>query len=427
MRQTNCNYNHAGRVSRTASAKTRIFGVVLVLLLSAAFDASGYWRMCSAEAEPNDDATESLPTVRTVEAKANNKPIELNLPGQTNPFDQASIVARSTGYVAERFADIGTRVKQGDRLLRIAAPDLDRQLDQATAQLGQTAAALAQAQAQVDQATSTLKNSTTILTRDTDLLQRGYETAQDKDNQQTLVLSQQAMLETSQAGVKVAQANIDAQKATVARLRTLTDFENVIAPFDGVITTRNVDTGDLVNADSNSATPLFSMVRDDVLRVSVQVPQSAAILLQDGDKAKVTVSQLPGRTFAGRVNRSSEALYAASRSLNVEVDVENPNFELRAGLFVNVSFAIPRIKPAVTVPSDAIVFNQDGLQVAIVETGNVVHMQPITVYRDFGKSVELSEGLQGGEQVVLSPPALLAERSRVDVAQPDAGQEQAKR
>jgi HlyD family secretion protein len=425
-RDTAAREDHTKEAPRPPS-KVVFLGVGLVLFLLIGYGAFGHWRTATAAAETQDATTSFVPNVRTIEAKANAKPIELTLPGQTNPFDQAAITARATGYVAERFADIGTRVKKGDKLLRIASPDLDRQLDQAVAQLEQVEAALSQAQAQVDQANANLKNSHVNFSRTTTLLQRGYETVQNRDNQQTTVTSQQATLETSKAGVKVAQANIDGQKATVARLRTLTAFENVVAPFDGVVTMRNVDTGDLVMANSNSGTPLFSMVRDDVLRVSVQVPQSAAVTIHDGVKADVTVAQLPGHVLKGQVNRSSEALAASSRALTVEVDVDNANHELRAGVFVNVNFAIPRAKPAVSIPADTIVFTQSGLQVAVVEAEDQIHMQSIKIARDLGKSVEVSEGLEGGEQIVLSPPSLLGERSKVKIPQPAKGREQAER
>ena len=401
--------------------------VGLVVALLVGYGTFGHWRTSSQAAETQDETVNFTPTVRTIEAKADAKAIELTLPGQTAPFDQAAITPRATGYIATRTADIGTRLKKGELLVHIAAPDLDRQLDQAVAQLGQVQAALSQAQAQVDQSQANLKNSNTTFSRTTALLSRGYETVQNRDNQQTTILSQQATLETSQAGVKVAEANIKAQEATVARLRTLTAFEDVVAPFDGVVTARNVDTGDLVNADQGAATPLFVMANDNVLRVSVQVPQSAAVSMSDGVKAKVAVAQMDGKTFEGRVNRSSEALSPSSRSLTVEVDVDNSKHELRAGLFVNVTFAIPRLKPSVSVPADTLVFNQNGLQVATVEQEDQVHLQAVKIYRDLGKSVELSEGLRGGEQVIVSPPALLAEGTKVKVTPPDKGEEQAAR
>ena len=167
------------------------------LSLSSHTEGFGHWRTGSQAAETQDETVNFKPSVRTIEAKADAKPIELTLPGQTAPFDQAAIIPRATGYIAERTADIGTRLKKGERIVRIASPDLDRQLDQAIAQLGQVQAALMQAQAQVDQAEANLKNSNTTFSRTTALLQRGFETVQNRDNQQTTVLSQQATLETS--------------------------------------------------------------------------------------------------------------------------------------------------------------------------------------------------------------------------------------
>ena len=161
------------------------------------------------------------------------------------------------------------------------------------------------------------------------------------------------------SGVKVAQANIDAQQATVNRLRTLAEFESVRAPFDGVITVRNIDVGDLVNADTGGGTPMFTMVRDDILRVSVSVPQSLAIAMRDGLDAKIQVFELPGRSFAGKVARSSGALLSSSRTLAVEVDVNNASHVLRAGLFVNVTFQVPREHPNVVVPAEALIFRSE--------------------------------------------------------------------
>jgi RND family efflux transporter MFP subunit len=343
------------------------------------------------------------------------EPVETTLPGETFAFDRANLFARATGYIAERKVDIGSIVKQGDVLARIASPDLDRQLEQAVAQLGQVQAALGQAHAQVSLAEANLKLGNLTFARSDDLLKKGFDTYQNHDNQQANVSTQQANVENARAGVKVAEANIEAQQATVNRLRTLAEFESVRAPFDGVVTVRNVDVGDLVNADTGGGTPMFTIVRDDVLRVSVHVPQSLATAMRDGVAAKVQVFELPGRTFAGKVARSAGALLSSSRTLSVEVDVANAAHLLRAGLFVNVSFAIPREHPNVVVPADALIFNQGGLQVAVINENKSVHLQPVTVYRDFGATIELSDGLRGGENIVLSPPTNLQEGGKVKV------------
>jgi RND family efflux transporter MFP subunit len=391
-------------------------GVLLVVAGVLAFGAYGHWRTNAAAEETQRDAIDFVPAVRSTNAKLLAEPIETTLPGQTDAFDRANIFARATGYVAERKVDIGSRVKKGDILARIASPDLDRQLDQAVAQLGQVQAALAQAKAQVSLSEANLKLGNLNFARSDELVKKGFDTYQNHDSQQANVSTQQANLEAAKAGVNLAEANIQAQEATVNRLRTLAEFESVRAPFDGTVSVRNVDVGDLVNADTGGGTPMFTMVRDDILRVSVNVPQSAATSMRVGLDAKVQVFELPGRTFTGKVARNSGALLSASRTLATEVDVDNSAHLLRAGLFVNVSFAIPREHPNVVVPAEALMFNQQGLQVAVINEDKSIHLQPVTVYRDSGASIELSEGLHGGENIVLAPPTSLQEGGKVKVA-----------
>jgi HlyD family secretion protein len=389
--------------------------VLVVVACVLAFGAYGHWQTNAAAEATQREAIDFVPAVRTAVTKLLSDPILTTLPGQTDAFDRANIFARATGYIAERKVDIGSSVKKGDLLVKIAAPDLDRQLDQAVAQLSQVQAALAQAQAQVTLSEANLRLGNLNYARSDDLVKKGFDTYQNHDTQQANVSSQQANVENATAGVKVAQANIEAQQATVNRLRTLAEFERVTAPFDGVVTVRNVDIGDLVNADTGGGTPMFTMVRDDILRVAVSVPQSLAIAMRDGLDAKIQVFELPGRTFAGKVARSSGALLSASRTLSVEVDVDNSAHALRAGMFVNVSFAVPREHPDVVVPAEALIFNQQGLRVAVVNANKTIHLQPVTVYRDSGSTIELSDGLRGGETIVLNPPTNLQEGGKVKI------------
>jgi HlyD family secretion protein len=396
-------------------SKRLLLTVLLIAGGVLAFGAYGHWQTKAAAEETQREAIDFVPAVRTTTTKLLADPIETTLPGQTDAFDRANVFARATGYIAERMVDIGSPIKQGDILARIASPDLDRQLDQAVAQLGQVQAALAQAQAQVNLAEANLKLGHLNFARSDDLVKKGFDTYQNHDSQEANVSTQQANVEAAKAGVQVAQANIEAQQATVNRLRTLAEFESVRAPFNGVVSVRNVDVGDLVNADTGGGTPMFTVVRDDILRVSVHVPQSLAIAMRDGLDAKIQVFELPGRTFAGKVARSSGALLSSSRTLSVEVDVDNAAHLLRAGLFVNVSFAIPREHPDVVVPAEALIFNQQGLRVAVVGEDKSIHLQPVTVYRDSGSTIELSDGLRGGETIVLNPPTSLQEGGKVKV------------
>jgi RND family efflux transporter MFP subunit len=377
-----------------------------------------HYQTYAAAAKTQQEQRDFVPQVRTTTARKVDTPVELTLPGQTEAFNVANLFARATGYVAERRVDIGSRVHKDDLLLRIAAPDLDQQLEQAQAQLGQTQAAILQAQAQLEsaQANTNLANVTKF--RETTLANQGWETKQNADNASANYSVQTAGIANAKAGIAVAVANLKAQQATVDRLQALTAFEQVKAPFDGVITARNVDAGDLLTQDNASGTPLFSIVRDDILRVAVYVPQSGAIGIHDGLEATVTVPEMPGRVFKARVARSAVALQSASRSMLTEVDVPNPDGAIRPGLFVNVTFSIPRQAPAIVVPDEALVFNADGLRVATIQPDDTIQFQKVTVYRDFGTSAELRDGLQGGETLVLSPPADLGNGSKVSVAKP---------
>ncbi len=394
--------------------KRVFFFAFIVIAALLGYGAYRHWQTNQQADQTQEEVANAVPTVQTITAKAESGPYKLTLPGQTEPFDTATIYPRATGYIAERRVDIGSRVMKNDLLIRIAAPDLDQQLDQAKAQLNQVKATQAQAQASLDQAKANLELANVTLKRTSKLTQQGYETVQNNDNQSTQVKAQQAAVETAQAGIKVAAANVQAQQATVDRLATLIRFEDVRAPFDGVVTTRGVDVGDLVNADSKTGTSLFTVASDKVLRITVHVPQVNAFAIRNGLVADVTLPQMPGKAFSGKIARSSVALLNSARTLDAEVDVTNPKGELKPGAFVNVTFNIPRDKPDVMLPSEALIFNAKGLQVATVQDDEI-HLQPIAIYRDFGKTVELRDGLSGGEQVVVNPPTDLAEHAKVKV------------
>ncbi len=305
-----------------ASAKNRaprllFIGVGAALLAALALGAWTQYQTRQRAAEAQQQEVDFKPAVRTATARREDGPVKLTLPGTTLAFDQASLYSRATGYIAERRVDIGSRVRKGDLLLRIAAPDLDAQLQQAEAQLGQTLAAVVQANAQVDSARFNLDLATKTNSRTSTLAGQGWETRQNADNSQTSLSTNSTNLEAAQAGVKVAEANRQAQLAAVQRLQRLTEYERVVAPFDGVITARNVDTGDLVTADAGTGTPALTIQRDDIVRVQAYVPQSGASGIAEGVAVRVQVPELPNRAFDGTVTRSAAALDPASRTLLV--------------------------------------------------------------------------------------------------------------
>ena len=404
--------------------KVAVKPLILAGLVVAGLLGWGAWNHYdqAAEASQTQRQTQAfVPTVQVATAQREDGPVPFTLPGTVSAFDQATLYARATGYVAERRVDIGSRVKKGDLLLRISAPDLDQQLAQANAQLVQSQAAVAQANAQAQQATSNVDLAKVTNGRTSTLANLGWETRQNADNTRLGLAGSQASAGAAQAAIKVAQANLAAQYATVQRLAELKGYEDVTAPFDGVITSRSVDTGDLVSADSSGSSggnALFTLARDNVVRVQVDVPQSGAIGIRDGLQAKVRVPELPGREFTGTVNRSAVALAQSSRTMQAQVDVPNNDGTLRPGLYVTVEIGIPRTAPGVTVPAEALIFNGQGLRVAVVGDGGVVHMRDVSIYRDFGTKLELRAGLNGGETVVLSPPVTLEDGGRVNLPPP---------
>lgn len=382
-----------GRIARRVG-----FGAVALLALAAGFGAWQHLAQHQSAQAALATRENTVPQVRVMQVKANDAPRVVDLPGTMLAFDAATIYARATGYIATRNVDIGSKVKQGDELVRIAAPDLDQQLAQARAQLAQMQASLAQSQAGRALAAANNRRTST-------LVREGWNSQQQGDQDRTT-------FNTQTAGVRVAAANVLAQQAQVNRLVELTGFEHVTAPFGGVITARQVDVGTLVTADQSSGTPLFSIARSDVLRVQVYVPQADFFNLHDGDDATVTVPQLPGRVFHGRVARNAGALGADTRTLLTEVDVANPDGALSPGLYAIVHFQLRRNAPIVVVPSQAVIFNEDGLSAAVVENGRIA-LRKLIIDTDDGANVAVKDGLRTGDQLIVNPPVNLTPGMKV--------------
>jgi RND family efflux transporter MFP subunit len=343
---------------------------------------------------------QAVPQVRVEPVKVTSSPRDLSLPGTTMAFESATIFARQSGYVGERRVDIGSKVKAGDVLAIITAPEIDDQLNQARAQLLQMQASLKQAQANHGLAIVTDR-------RTAELVKQGWQSKQQGD-------TDKANLDAQSAAVNVAQANISAQQAQVARLVKEQAYEQVIAPFDGVITQRSIDTGSLVTADSTSGSSMFAIERTNVLRVQIDVPQDAVPGLKDGVAADVTVPEFPGRVFTGHVARTAEALQAGTRTLLVEVDVDNADGALAAGVYCTVKFEVPRANPVLQIPADALIFNRDGTQVAVYQDGKA-HIRKVSLAEDDGDHVDIATGLQPNDRVIVSLPVDLVDGAPVAV------------
>jgi RND family efflux transporter MFP subunit len=379
---------------------TRWLGLTVVAVLGALV-AVGAWAHVRLQAETIVMLTagrDAVPVVRTTVLQRLDTPRRIDLPGSTQAFDTATLFARATGYISKRNVDIGSRVHAGDVLAVIGAPELDQQLAQARAQLVQTQASLAQSQTNTELARVT--NG-----RTTRLVGEGWTSQQQGDQDRLSYAS-------SIAAVGVARANMQAQQAQVSRLEELIRFEQVVAPFDGVITSRQIDVGSLVTADANSGTPMFSIAHTNVLRVQIYVPQMDYFALRDGQRAEVTVPELPDRVFHGRLARNASALQADTRSVLAEVDVENSDGTLAPGVYTVVHLDQPRLYPVVSVPSQALIFDKDGLQ-AVVYQGGVARLRHLDVAADNGSTVDVRAGLQSGERLILNPPIGVTDGMRV--------------
>lgn len=381
-------------------------GLVALLGLAGAI-AYGAQRHLAEEQMATETAAahrDFVPSVRVATVREEAGPRVVTLPGTTLAFTQADIFARASGYIDKLDVDIGDRVKAGDLLAEITAPELDHQIAQAQATLAQTEAAVEQAEANRDLSSATWQ-------RDRPLVQQGWTTKEQGDVDRLTLRAQQA-------ATGVAEANVAAQQALILSLQQQKAYQRVAAPFDGVVTARNVNIGDLVTADATGSTQMFTLMQSNVIRVQVFVPQSQALGVVPGTKATVRVPELPGRAFPGTVTRIADALQPGTRTLLVEIDIANADGALPPGIYCAVELDVPRKPPVLIVPAEAIVFDRDGLHVATVVDG-VVHMRKISVSRDLGTEVEVGDGVDAGDVVVLTPPVTLVEGSKVSVRPAD--------
>jgi RND family efflux transporter MFP subunit len=338
-------------------------------------------------------AQAAIPTVDVVSPKAGAPTQELVLPGDMQPFTYAPIYARTSGYVKRWYFDIGARVKQGQLLAEIETPEVDHQLEQARADLKTAQANLATAKITADRWQSLLKTNS-VSQQETDQFVGNY---------------------------RAMQATVDSNAANVRRLEELQSFEKVYVPFDGVITARRTNIGALINAGaSGPAQELFRLAAIDTLRVYVAVPQVYAQAVRPGATATLTLDEFPSQTFSGVIARDSSSIDPASRTLLVEVDVENRDGRLLPGAYVRVHLKLPKEIHSVTVPANTLLFRSEGLRVGVVRNGQA-ELVPITIGRDYGSTVEVVSGLQPTDQVIANPADSLITGTPVRVAaQPNA-------
>ena len=368
---------------------TRIAVIVVLVLLAVGAGRTIVGRMANARILEANVAEGAVQYVKTTVARTSEGGQTLALPGSLQGFQQAPLAARSAGYVKRWTKDIGSHVTKGELLAVIESPEIDQQLSQAEAARGQSAASLALAKSTVER----------------------WEALRKKD-----VVSQQE-LDERRSGVAQALANLAAADANVQRLRQLQGFTRVTAPFDGVITRRNVDVGDLI--DSSGKT-LFVLTQMDPLRVYVNVPQSYAQLVRPGQKVVVTQSELRGQSFAGEVARTAASIDPATRTMQVEIALPNRSGILLPGAYVQVELPLAGSRTLV-VPANVLLFRGEGTRVAAVDGANRIRLKPVTLGRNLGESIEVVDGIAAGDRLVVNPSDSLGEGDTVAVAANEEG------
>ncbi len=335
----------------------------------------------------------AITVVNVVNPKPGDAIREIRLPGTTQAFTDAPIFARTSGYLKRWYFDIGARVKEGQLLVEIDSPEVDQQLQQARADLETARANLRQAQITADRWQA--------------LLESGSVSRQETDQ---AVSSLSAM-----------KATVDSNAANVRRLEQLQGFEKIYAPFDGVVTARNTDIGALIDAGSATAgRELFHMAAIQRLRVFVAIPEVYSRAARTGASASLTLDEYPGREFHGTLVRNASAIDPTSRTLLVEVDVDNSSGELLPGAYVFVHLKLPRETPSVAVPANTLLFRSQGLQVGVVRDGQA-QLVPVTIGHDYGTTVEIVSGLQPTDQVIVAPSDSLTSGTRVRIVGVPAG------
>jgi RND family efflux transporter MFP subunit len=332
--------------------------------------------------------TQAIPTVKVISLADPTGTQSLVLPGDVQAFNTAPSYARVSGYLKRWYVDIGTQVKAGQTLADIDTPDLDQQL--------------AQAKADLQTAIANQHLSDTTATRWAGLLSQDAVSQQDADTKNGDLAAKTALVASS--------------RANVARLEALESFKRITAPFDGVVTTRSTDIGDLINVGGPSATPLFTVSDESKLRIYVMAPQNYSAAIQPGMSATFTVPEYPGRTFTAKLATNAQAITPQSGTLLVQLQIDNADRALKPGGYAQVHFTLPVNSGSIQVPATALMFRDSGMSVATVGPGNRVAMKPVTVVRDLGTTVEVAGGVGPGDRVIDSPPDSLRAGDLVRIA-----------
>ncbi|HEY4345532.1 MAG TPA: efflux RND transporter periplasmic adaptor subunit [Parvibaculum sp.] len=371
------------------NAKLKRAGIVGIAIAVVVVGAGMTTRLFAKQELKSWTAEQAMPTVSAIHPARDGDARDLSLPGSVEAWSQAPVYARTNGYLKGWYVDIGAPVKSGELLAEIDTPDVDQQVAAATANL-------ATARAQLALADSTAKRWDRLVAQDAVSKQEADEKRGD---------------------LAVRRAMASAALADVDRLRTLQSFRRIVAPFDGVVTSRSTDVGALIVSGNAAARPLFTVADTKKMRVYVRVPQSYSANIKAGMSAKLVLPEYPGRSFDAKLISTSDAVTDGSGTMLVQLMVDNAEGLLKPGAYAQVSFSLPSEGDGVLVPSSALVFRKNGLTVAVVDGDGHVKLKPVKIARDFGANVEIASGLSATDLIVDSPPDSLADGDQVHVLQ----------
>ena len=387
---------------RPSSRGLLLLAVLAVIVIAGAL-ALGFLprskRVSAIAAEAKGEEQE-LPVVLVTPAKRAVGVSELSLPANIQALTEAPVLARADGYLKRRLVDIGDKVKAGQLLAEIEAPELDQQVQQGRANVEQLRAAIEQAKAAVEQGQANRELARVTADRWSALLTKGAVSRQENDQYQAQYKAQAANVNALQQARSVAESNLSAAEANLQRLQQLQSYKQVRAPFSGVITLRNVDTGALI---STGQTLLFRVAQVDTLRAYLNIPQSDAQSIRNGESAKVTLAQYPGRVFQGTLVRSASALDPSSRTMLAELRLPNREGLLLPGMYADVLLSHTQSHPALLAPGDTLLVNSKGTQIATVDAQNKVRIKNVVLGRDFGREFEVLQGISDGELLIANP------------------------
>ena len=377
----------SGKADSTAVKRASKIAV-MVAIAFAVLGARAIWdRSAHANALEKIASESAQQYVTAVKPKAGPADQTVKLPGTLMGVTESPIYARSTGYIAHWYKDIGDTVKQGDLLATVDTPEIDRELSAAEATREQVKARL-------------------------DLA--GISATRWQKLRSDDAVSQQE-LDERQSALTQSQADLDAANAEVGRLQELERFKSIVAPFAGVITRRNIDIGALVDAGSEGAgKELFMLAKTDVLKTYVYVPEAYSQRVKNGDRVRVTLNELPGKNFYGTVVRTADAIDTVTRSMQIEVDLPNPDGVLKPGAYADVQLDLPS-SDAVVIPANTLLFRAEGLRVAVIDPNGQVHLKPVTVGEDYGTTLQITQGVNATDRLVLNPPDSLEDGQHVSV------------